>query len=290
VWVPCGHAEKQPEQDRIAGLIKQLGDDDFARREGATRELETIGQPALEALGKAAVGSSDLEVRSRAADLVTRILDRLDRTDTPSLPPPAGATILFNGKDLDNWVARDGQSRPEWKLLDRGVMETRVSDIRTRRTFAGPYKLHVEFLVPLMQNVPAQGRGNSGVYLNGRYEVQILDSHRVPADSRSCGAIYGVAAPRCNASKAPGVWQSYDIEFHPPEFEGGTKIRYACLTVRHNGILIHDKFEVPVDDTGQGLPGDPSLPGPIMLQEHGSPVQFRNIWLLPLPGGKAPSR
>jgi Domain of Unknown Function (DUF1080) len=286
VCFPRADFARETQPDRIAALIKQLGDDEFARREAASKELETIGQPALDALGKAAANNPDLEVRSRAGDLVTRIVDRFDRTDVQSVPPPQGAIVLFDGKNFDNWIARDGQFRPAWKLLAGGSMEAHESDIRTRRTFAGPYKLHVEFRVPSMTFTPTTGRGNSGVYVHGRYEVQILDSHRLKADIRSCGAIYGVAAPRCNACKALDVWQSFDIEFEPPQYEAGTKVRYPRLTVWHNGIKIHDQFEVPVDDTGQGLPGDPAQPGPIMLQEHGSPVQFRNIWLMPLANAK----
>jgi hypothetical protein len=161
-------------------------------------------------------------------------------------------------------------------------MEAQGSDIQTWQTFAGGYKLHVEFRVPHMPNATGQGRGNSGVYLQGRYEVQILDSHGQLPDTGSCGAIFSVAAPRVNACKAPEIWQSYDIDFDPPQFKNGTKVKNARVSVVHNGIVIHDKVEIPVDTTGHlGLPGDPAQPGPILLQYHGSPVQFRNIWLVP---------
>jgi hypothetical protein len=212
------------------------------------------------------------------------------RTDVKSVPAPKGAVVLFDGKNLDSWVARDGKTNPTWGLLDGGVMEARGADIRTRQTFADGYKLHVEFRIPPQPVNTNVGRGNSGVYLHGNYEVQILDSygpqakdpkaiHSAPAES--CGAIFGQTAPRVNACKAPGFWQSYDIEFHPPRFKEGQKVENPRVTVFHNGVLIHDKVEVLVDDTGMGLKGDLAQPGPVMLQYHSSPVQFRNLWLLP---------
>jgi hypothetical protein len=286
--------DKDAEPERIARLIKQLGHDEFNKREAASEELETIGEPALAALRKVAVSSDDAEVRRRAEAVILSITDRLARSDVKSVPPPKDALVLFDGKDLVGWVARDGASKPAWKLLDGGVMEARRGtipaprtpasghfshNIRTFQTFTGPYRLHVEFRVP---KDPGESRGNSGVYLHGRYEIQILDSYGAAGDVYACGAVYGEVAPRVNACKAPGTWQSFDIEFHPPRFEDGAKLEHARVSVHHNGTLIHDKVHIPTDDTGDGLPLDPSMPGPVMLQEHGSPVQFRNIWLLPL--------
>jgi hypothetical protein len=265
--------------DRIASLIKQLGDDEFANRQAASAGLEAIGEPALPALRKAA-DAPDLETRRRARAVIAAVVERLAGTDVKSVPPPRGATVLFDGKGLDGWAARDGRSPVAWALLPGGVMEARGGDVRTRQAFAGPYRLHLEFRVP---PGPDGQRGNSGVYLHGRYEVQVLDSHGQRPDPYSCGAVYGMAAPLVNACKKAGTWQSYDVEFHPPEYEEGERVSRARLTVFHNGALIHDQVEVPVDDTGMGLPGDPARPGPIMLQYHGSPVQFRNLWLVPLP-------
>jgi len=281
------------ETERIAGLIKQLGDDRFARREAASKELKTIGEPALVALGKAAAASDDPEVRTRAELLIAAIGEQLERTDVKSVPPPKGAVVLFDGKNLDAWVDRDGTTNPTWLLLEGGVMEARAADVRTRQNFAGPYKLHVEFRIPPNPADTACGRGNSGVYVHGNYEVQILDSHgpraRDPraihsAPTESCGSIFGQTAPRVNACKAPGFWQSYDIEFHPPRFKDGNKVAHPRMTVRQNGVLIHDKVEILVDGTGSlGLKGDLSKPAPVMLQYHLSPVQFRTVWLLPVP-------
>ena|SRR5438105_2124682 len=206
-----------------------------------------------------------------------------DLQDVKPTPPPAGATVLFDGKSLDKWVKKDGKSKVEWKLTD-GAMEgvKGHGDIVTTDKFDGHFKLHVEFRIPYEPGGAGQGRGNSGVYLQGRYEVQILDSYGVKSGKNDCAAIYGVAAPTENVCKAPTVWQSYDIEFTAPKFENGKKTEPVRMTVYHNGVKVHDDVKVPVDNTTAGLGGDPSTPGPILLQDHGHPVQFRNIWLLPI--------
>jgi hypothetical protein len=203
-----------------------------------------------------------------------------DGVDVQPAPPPAGAVILFDGKDLDQWTARDGRKPATFKLLSGNAVEARGGDIITRRKFGGPFKLHVEFRVPYMPASKGQARGNSGVYLQGRYEVQILDSYGLKSQKNDCGAIYGVSAPLVNACKAPTVWQSYDITFHPPECEQGKKVKPARMTVYQNGIKIQDNVAIPLDNTTAGLGGDPCTPGPILLQYHGDPVQFRNVWVV----------
>jgi hypothetical protein len=205
-----------------------------------------------------------------------------DRVNVKRVPPPEGALVLFDGSNLDAWERRDGKGKATWKLIGDGSMEVRGGDIVTRQKFDGSFRLHVEFRVPYMPNARGQGRGNSGVYLQGRYEVQVLDSYGLESKNNDCGAIYEVAAPRVNACKAPTVWQSYDITFHAPRCENGKKVEPARVTVVHNGVLIHDDVKIPVDYTRAGMPGDPCTPGPILLQDHGNPVQYRNIWLLPL--------
>jgi hypothetical protein len=204
-----------------------------------------------------------------------------DLKDAEGAKPPEGAIVLFDGKDFSKWVKRDGKSEVKWTLRD-GVMEgvKGHGDIITKDKFGGKFKLHVEFRVPYEPGGSGQGRGNSGVYVQGRYEVQILDSYGLKSEKNDCGAIYGVAAPKVNACKAPTVWQTYDIEFSAPKFENGKKTEPARMTVHHNGIKIHDDVPIPVDNTTAGLGGDPSTPGPILLQDHGHPVQFRNVWLL----------
>jgi hypothetical protein len=207
-----------------------------------------------------------------------------DLKDAESTPPPAGAVVLFDGKDLSKWAKRNDGSEVKWVLRPNGVMEgvKGHGDVVTKEKFDGSFKLHVEFRVPYEAGGKGQGRGNSGVYVQGRYEVQILDSYGLQSKNNDCAAIYEVAAPARNVCKAPTVWQSYDIEFTAPKFENGKKTEPARMSVSHNGIKIHENVEIPVDNTRAGLGGDPSTPGPILLQDHGHPVQFRNIWLLPI--------
>jgi Domain of Unknown Function (DUF1080) len=286
VWGAALGSSDGEEADRIAKLIRQLGDEKFAQREAATRDLMAIGEKCLPLLRKAARSSADQEIRLRAKT----VLANIGQTDAKTVPPPKNAIFLFDGKNLDGWVARDGVTPAPWILLQGGVMEAREVDIRSRQTFTGPYQLHLEFRLPANPPETIYGRGNSGVYVHGRYEVQILDSygpqpvgatHAKPVES--CGAIFGQASPRVQACKAPGFWQNYDIEFFPPRFKDGKRVAQARMTVFHNGALIHDDVEIPVDDTGLALPGDPATPGAVMLQYHQSAIQFRNVWIVQLP-------
>jgi ribosomal protein L27 len=205
-----------------------------------------------------------------------------DKEDVKSVPAPKDAVVLFDGKSLESWVKTNGKDEPTWKLVDGGAMQVNGGNIITRQKFAGDFKLHVEFRVPYLPKAKGQGRGNSGVYVQGRWEVQVLDSyHNETYADGACGAIYGIAAPRSNVCKAPTVWQSYDIEFHAPKCKDGKKSEPGRMTVYQNGIKIHDNVKLTKDNTTAGLGGDPCKPGPIMLQDHGHPVQFRNIWLVP---------
>ena len=211
-----------------------------------------------------------------------KILKPEDTEHVKSTPAPEGALVLFDGKDLDKWTKQDGKSSAHWKLVDGGAMQVeKGGNIFTKEKFGGSFKLHVEFRVPYEPNNKGQARANSGVYVQGRYEVQVLDSYGLESKNNDCGAIYEVAAPLKNVCKAPTFWQSYDIEYTSPKFENGKKTEPARMTVHQNGEKIHDDVKINVDNTRAGAGGDPSQPGPIMLQDHGNPVQYRNIWLVP---------
>ncbi len=214
-----------------------------------------------------------------------------DREDAKSTPPPEGAIVLFDGKSLENWTSRDGKKPAAWKLLDGGIMQVNgTGDITTKEKFDGRFKLHVEFRVPYMPDKKGQQRGNSGVYLQGRYEVQVLDSYGLDSQDNDCGAIYEVAKPLVNACKAPAVWQCYDIEFTSPNCEGGKIVEPARITVYQNGIKVQNDTRLVrrnkeakediVTHTRAGMDTDPCTPGPILLQDHGNPVQYRNVWLV----------
>ena len=212
-----------------------------------------------------------------------------DKQDVKAAPAPRGASVLFDGTAdslRNNWEKQDGGGEPTWEIKPPGVMQIKGGSIVTRRKFNDPVLVHVEFRTPYEPQNKHELRGNSGVYLQGRYEVQILDSYGVPADKlrlADCGSIYDVATPKQNVSKAPTVWQSFDIEFHPPRFDvSGKKTSPARMTVTMNGVKIHDDQPINVDNTTAGMGGDPKTPGPIMLQDHGDLVQFRNIWVMPM--------
>jgi len=205
-----------------------------------------------------------------------------DLKDVESTPPPKDAIVLFDGKSADAWTKKDGKSEVKWKIAD-GTWEgvKGHGDIVTKEKFGGKFKLHVEFRVPYEPTNKGQGRGNSGVYPQGRYEVQILDSYGLKSGKNDCAAIYDIYPPKTNECKAPTIWQSYDIEFTAPTFgTDGKKTEPTHVTVHHNGEKVHDDVKVEKDNTTAGMGGDPSKPGPILLQDHGHPVQYRNIWIL----------
>jgi hypothetical protein len=201
------------------------------------------------------------------------------------LKPPSDAIVLFDGTDLSSWVDGDGKSS-KWKIVD-GAMESVAGAgyIFTKEAF-GDCQLHIEWATPSKVEGNGQGRGNSGVFLMGKYEIQVLDSYQndTYADG-SAGAIYGQYPPLVNVSRPPGEWQSYDIIFRKPRFdEQGELVAPATLTVLHNGVLIQDHESIlgPTDWIFH-REYDPSLAeGPLGLQDHGNPVRFRNIWIRPL--------
>ena len=197
------------------------------------------------------------------------------------LARPPDAVVLFDGSDLDAWHGLDG-GVAGWNVLDGGAFEVVpfAGDLRTNESY-GDVRLHLEFQIPATPTSEAhEDRGNSGVYFQGRYEVQILDSFGLDAGTVDCGAVYGVQAPAVNEAFPPGVWQSYDIVFRAPTWDGGTKTAPARLTVVWNGSKVQENTEVP----GPTRLGDSEAPGdgPIRLQDHWNKVRYRNIWLQPL--------
>jgi hypothetical protein len=198
---------------------------------------------------------------------------------------PAYTTTLFDGKDLSEWVYADGKPAG-WKI-ENGYMEVRGGSIMTKRKF-GDCQLHLEFWIPDMGEATGQARGNSGVYLQGVYEIQVLDSFRLEPKKNDCGAIYSIAAPMVNACRPPGQWQSYDILYRAPRFdEKGNKISNARASVLQNGVWIHEGREIPYP-TADATNPEPTAPGPILLQDHGCPIRYRNIWIRPLDGDAKP--
>jgi Domain of Unknown Function (DUF1080) len=253
-------------------------------------------------------------------------VDPLGYTDTPMLPglpyrvhdinrphprevtpgaqagqPPSDAIVLFDGKDLSHWTKGrthltgtepfHGTEKPEWKL-ENGYVEVvpGKGDIASRETF-GDCQVHVEWAPPADAAGSSQGRGNSGVFMQARYEIEILDSYKNPtyADGEA-GAIYGQWPPLVNPSRKPGEWETYDAVFEAPKFEGGKLVKPAYLTLFMNGVLMHNRKELMSPTKHAAL--DHYAPQPaedvIVLQNHGNPVRFRNIWVRRLGGYDEP--
>jgi hypothetical protein len=199
------------------------------------------------------------------------------KSPTLGAKPPAGAIVLLpfeEGKapSVDEW-----EQKP-WVPLPDGSLMVRGGDIHTKRSF-GNVKLHVEFRIPFMPTARGQGRGNSGVYLQSRYEVQVLDSFGLALKDNECGGIYSVGPAKAYAPLPPGQWQTYDIEFKAPEVQDEKMVKPARITVAFNGIKVHD--DQPIDHTTtSGDGGPPQAKAPLKLQDHGNPVRYRNIWII----------
>jgi Domain of Unknown Function (DUF1080) len=196
--------------------------------------------------------------------------------------PPSDAVVLFDGKDLSKWSHKDGGSA-KWKV-ENGYFEVvpKTGYIYTREAF-GDCQLHVEFSEPFPAKGEDQDRGNSGVFLQGLYETQVLDSYqsKTYADGQA-GAIYGQYPPLVNASRPPGQWQTYDIVFHGPRFDkDGKLLRPARETVFHNGVLVQDNVELTGPTAHGTRPPYKPQPEklPLALQDHNHPVRYRNIWI-----------
>jgi hypothetical protein len=187
------------------------------------------------------------------------------QSSTLGAKPPEGAKVLFDGK------ANDFKSgKTEGDLLVQG---------QTSQTKFQSATLHVEFLLPFMPDARGQGRGNSGVYLQGRYEVQVLDSFGLNGENNECGGIYTIAKPRVNMCYPPLQWQTYDVDYTAATYENGKKTKDATITVRHNGVVIHENVQIPHATTAAPVKEGPE-PGPLYLQDHGNPVRFRNVWII----------
>ncbi len=196
---------------------------------------------------------------------------------------PVDAIILFDGKDLSNWIKRGSDDPAGWKV-ENGYMEVvpGTGDICTKERFAD-HQLHLEFWLSYMPEAKGQARANSGVYLQGRYEIQVLDSYELDSQEGDCGAIYSMARPLVNACRPPEHWQIYDVFFRAPRFNRnyhpqGVKTQNARISVLHNGIWVHNDLGIP-EPTGGEIDRDVAAPGPLMLQDHGNLIRYRNIWV-----------
>jgi len=190
--------------------------------------------------------------------------------------------VLFDGASFDEWKPLEGDGPVPWQLVGDGSMlvVTGAGNVVSRRTFESVF-VHVEYKTPMLAaSVTGQDRGNSGVYLKGSYEMQVLDSFGRPPEIDGAGSLYGIQAPLVNSSFAEEIWNSYEIEFTAPSYDGGgNKLTNARVTAHLNGALVQDETEAPTS-TDPARP-EAAGPGPLMLQEHQNAVAFRNIWVIP---------
>ncbi len=202
-----------------------------------------------------------------------------------SLAPPSDAIVLLgSGQDLSRWQMTQGGGQVGWPI-EGGVLSSGKGMIRTTQDDFTDYQLHVEFATPSEVKGNSQGRGNSGVFLNGVFEIQVLDSfENITYPDGQAAAMYGQFPPMVNASRRPGEWQSYDIVFTGPRFTGTTLEKPAIVTVLHNGVTVHaaQAFLGPTAHKQIGTYAPSHAKGYIGLQDHGNPVRFRNIWIRPL--------
>lgn len=191
--------------------------------------------------------------------------------ESPTLnaAPPEGAVVLFDGKGINGF--------PKSRVTKDGLL---MEGATSEETF-GDCTIHVEFRLPYMPTARGQGRGNSGIYMQGRYEVQMLDSFGLEGKDNECGGIYKVAQPKVNMCYPPLSWQTYDIDFTAAKFDAtGKKTANAKITVKHNGVPIHENVEIPSTTGSAPIKDESAALGPIFLQNHGNPVRYRNIWVV----------
>ncbi len=201
--------------------------------------------------------------------------------------PPSDAIILFDGSDLSKWEADEGTGVPTKWVVKNGAMECVPGSgyVRTKETF-GDCQLHVEWAAPTKVEGNSQGRGNSGVFLMGLVEVQVLDNYNnLTYPDGTAGAVYGVNPPLANALRPPGQFQSYDIVFRRPVYKDGQPLDPGYVSVFENGVLVqdHTMLEGGTGHMSRSKPRAFPATGPLKLQDHGNPVRYRNIWYRPLP-------
>ena len=246
---------------------------------GCNKSQETGEAASLE--GNSAAPSQDPEA--------TEVWEPVPVVVTPGQngSPPSDAIVLFDGSDLSAWSAEDG-SDAGWQVEDGAMtVVAGTGNIQTRQGF-GDVQLHIEWRTPAEVSGEGQGRGNSGIFLMGRYELQVLDSYNNSTYSNGqAGSIYKQYIPQVNACRGPGEWQSYDVVFTAPRFGGdGTLAKAAYMTVFQNGVLIQNHVELWGPTLYIGVPEYEAHAGrlPLLLQDHGNPVSYRNIWVREIEG------
>ncbi len=224
----------------------------------------------LTQMGQGVIKNGKLEIRL-ADDAAMGVLKKVERkSPTLGAKPPEGAVVLFSGKDVSQW-------KPG-KMTEEGLLEQGATSIPK----FGDHKIHLEFRTPYKPEARGQGRGNSGLYVQGKYEVQVLDSFGLEGKMNECGGIYSVKNTDFNMCLPPLTWQTYDIDYTAAKYDDNGKLTSnPRMTVRHNGVVIHEDVELPGNRNTTAAPvkAGPAK-GPVYLQNHGNPVRYRNIWVV----------
>jgi hypothetical protein len=202
----------------------------------------------------------------KGPDEIAELPRILRKSPTLGAKPPKEAIVLFDGSNTDEW---------EGGRLENGLLRHGTT---SKRTF-GSHHIHLEFMTPYKPKARGQGRGNSGVYHQGRFETQVLDSFGLEGRINETGGIYSIAPPKLNMCFPPLSWQTYDVDFTEAEYDDGKKVKNARMTVRLNGVVVHDDVELTHSTTASKLKEGPE-PGPVYIQDHGNPVYYRNIWVV----------
>lgn len=208
-----------------------------------------------------------VSLRTAKGELLGELKKAVRRSPTLGAAPPANAVVLFDGKTADAFA--------KGRLTKHGLL---AAGCDSKRGFAD-HRIHLEFKTPYKPRARGQGRGNSGLYVQGRYECQVLDSFGLEGLDNECGGVYSIAPPIVNACLPPETWQAYDIVFTAAKFANGKKVEHGRMTVHLNGILIHDELSLTHATTAHPRP-EGSEPGGLFLQDHGNPVVYRNIWVV----------
>jgi hypothetical protein len=237
------------------------------KREGDVVRFSLLGQ------GSGELTSDSLTIKMNDGLVIGDLPKVVRKSPTLGKKAPENAVVLFDGSTADQF--NNGRMNDD-KLLMEGV---------TSKELFGSFKLHLEFRLPFQPYDRGQGRGNSGCYMQGRYETQILDSFGLEGAHNECGGVYTISPPSVNMCFPPLAWQTYDVDYTAATYdEAGKKVEHARMTVLHNGVKIHDNLELDHATTAHPVKEGPE-PGPVYLQNHGNPVRYRNIWVIPTPVG-----
>ncbi|MDX1944768.1 MAG: DUF1080 domain-containing protein [Pirellulaceae bacterium] len=242
---------------------------DKSKKHHADGEVKDGVLTAVGEEGKATIKDGVATIFTKEGTECGKLAKVTRESPTLGAKPPEGAVVLFDGKSADSFAGG--------KMTEDGLL---MQGCSSNQKF-GSCKLHIEFRLPYQPEDRGQARGNSGIYVGGRYECQMLDSFGLEGKNNECGGLYSVKDPDLNMCLPPLVWQTYDIDYTAAKYEDGKLVTNPRVTISHNGVVVHNDVELPGERSTTAAPNKPGPePGPIYLQNHGNPVRYRNIWVV----------